>query len=118
MADEKPRGMKKGLTAYGDQGFSLFLRKAFIKAMGYTEDSLNRPIIGITNTFSGYNACHRNVPDLIEGIKRGVMLAGGIAGTSGRMRQTICSTQTDCQRRLEGSAPPSQAQTAAAATNA
>ena len=78
MAGEKPRGMKKGLTAYGDQGFSLFLRKAFIKAMGYTEDSLNRPIIGITNTFSGYNACHRNVPDLIEGIKRGVMLAGGL----------------------------------------
>ena len=78
MTDEKPRGMKKGLTAYGDQGFSLFLRKAFIKAMGYTEDSLNRPIIGITNTFSGYNACHRNVPDLIEGIKRGVMLAGGL----------------------------------------
>ena len=78
MADERPRGMKKGLTAYGDQGFSLFLRKAFIKAMGYTEDSLNRPIIGITNTFSGYNACHRNVPDLIEGIKRGVMLAGGL----------------------------------------
>ncbi len=71
-------GMRKGLTAYGDEGFSLFLRKAFIKAMGYTDDALDRPIVGITNTFSGFNACHRNVPELIEAVKRGVMLAGGL----------------------------------------
>ncbi|WP_406854940.1 IlvD/Edd family dehydratase [Alsobacter sp. KACC 23698] len=71
-------GMRKGLAQYGDAEFSLFLRKAFIKAMGYSDDALARPIIGITNTFSAYNACHRNVPDLIEAIKRGVMLAGGL----------------------------------------
>src|SRR4051812_17975077 len=74
----KKRGMRRGLTAYGDEEFSLFLRKAFIKAMGYTDDALDRPIIGITNTFSGFNACHRNVPELIEAVKRGVMLAGGL----------------------------------------
>ena len=78
MAKSKKRGMRKNLTAYGDEAFSLFLRKAFIKAMGYTEDSLDRPIIGITNTFSGFNACHRTVPELIEAVKRGVMLAGGL----------------------------------------
>ncbi|MBX9903679.1 MAG: dihydroxy-acid dehydratase [Burkholderiales bacterium] len=84
MADKKAKstarktGMRKGLTAYGDEGFSLFLRKAFVKAMGYTDDALDRPIVGITNTFSGFNACHRNVPDLIEAVKRGVMLAGGL----------------------------------------
>ena len=71
-------GMRRGLTAYGDEEFSLFLRKAFIKAMGYTDDALERPIIGITNTFSGFNACHRTVPELIEAVKRGVMLAGGL----------------------------------------
>lgn len=71
-------GMRRGLANYGDAGFSLFLRKAFIKAMGYSDSALERPIIGITNTFSGYNACHRNVPDIIEAIKRGVMLAGGL----------------------------------------
>ncbi|MCC7485028.1 MAG: dihydroxy-acid dehydratase [Burkholderiales bacterium] len=78
MASGK-RGMRKGLTAYGDREFSLFLRKAFIKAMGYSDDALERPIIGITNTYSGFNACHRNVPELIEAVKRGVMLAGGMA---------------------------------------
>src|SRR6185295_12526575 len=79
MVKKLPKtGMRKGLTAYGDEGFSLFLRKAFIKAMGYTDDALDRPIIGITNTYSGFNACHRTVPELIDAVKRGVMLAGGL----------------------------------------
>lgn len=72
------RGMRKGLTSYGDEAFSLYLRRAFIKAMGYSDDALARPIIGITNTSSDYNACHGNVPKLIEAISRGVMLAGGL----------------------------------------
>ena len=71
-------GMRKNLTRYGDPGFSLYLRKSFIKAMGYTEDSLNRPIIGIANTFSGYNPCHANVPEIVAAAKRGIMLAGGL----------------------------------------
>jgi dihydroxy-acid dehydratase len=77
-AAKSKSGMRKGLTAYGDEAFSLFLRTAFIKAMGYTDDALDRPIVGITNTFSGFNACHRTVPELIEAAKRGVMLAGGL----------------------------------------
>jgi dihydroxy-acid dehydratase len=78
MAIAKKRGMRKNLTAYGDEAFSLFLRKAFIKAMGYSDDALERPIVGITNTYSGFNACHRTVPELIDAVKRGVMLAGGL----------------------------------------
>jgi dihydroxy-acid dehydratase len=74
----KEKGLRKGLTSYGDVGFSLFLRKAFIKAMGYSDDALDRPIVGITNTFSDYNPCHGNVPDLIDSVKRGVLLAGGL----------------------------------------
>ncbi|HEX5515972.1 MAG TPA: dihydroxy-acid dehydratase, partial [Pseudolabrys sp.] len=74
MAD----GLRKGLTSYGDAGFSLFLRKAFIKAMGYSDDALNRPIVGITNTYSDYNPCHGNVPQIIEAVKRGVMLSGAM----------------------------------------
>src|SRR5664279_4837025 len=71
-------GMRKGLTLYGDAEFSLFLRKAFIKAMGLSDDALARPIVGIANTYSDYNACHGNVPKLVEAIKRGVMLGGGL----------------------------------------
>ena len=72
------RGLRKGLTNYGDAAFSLFHRKVFIKAMGYSDDALDRPIIGVTNTYSDYNPCHGNVPDLIESVKRGVLLAGGL----------------------------------------
>jgi len=71
-------GMQKGLTSYGDDGFSLFLRRAFIKAMGYSDAALSRPIIGIVDTGSAYNACHATMPQLIEAVKRGVMLAGGM----------------------------------------
>jgi dihydroxy-acid dehydratase len=72
------KGLRQGLTSYGDEGFSLFLRKAFIKAMGYSDDALDRPIVGITNTYSDFNPCHGNVPTLIEAVKRGVMLAGAM----------------------------------------
>jgi dihydroxy-acid dehydratase len=73
-----PEGMRKGLTRYGDQDFSLFLRKAFIKGAGYTDAALDRPVIGIANTASGYNPCHGNAAQLVDAVKRGVMLAGGL----------------------------------------
>jgi dihydroxy-acid dehydratase len=72
-------GLRQGLTSYGDAHFSLFLRKVFIKALGYGEDALSRPIIGIINTYSGFNPCHGNTPQLIDAAKRGVHLAGGLA---------------------------------------
>ena len=79
MADsEAPSGLKKGLTNYGDIEFSLFLRRAFIKGAGYTDEALSRRIVGIANTGSGFNPCHGNAPQLIEAVKRGVLLAGGI----------------------------------------
>src|SRR6187455_292177 len=75
---EQKKGMKKGLTSYGDSDFSLFLRKAFIKGAGYTDDALDRPIVGIANTASAYNPCHGNAAQLVEAVKRGVMLSGGL----------------------------------------
>ncbi|MGZ5130310.1 MAG: IlvD/Edd family dehydratase [Caldimonas sp.] len=71
-------GLRKGLTSYGDAGFSLFLRKAFIKGAGYTDAALDRPVIGIADTGSDYNPCHGNAAQLVEAVKRGVMLAGGL----------------------------------------
>ncbi len=71
-------GLRKGLTSYGDAAFSLFHRKAFIKALGYSDDALDRPIVGITNTASDYNPCHGNMADLVESAKRGALLAGGL----------------------------------------
>src|SRR5450755_2355625 len=71
-------GMRRALTTYGDAEFSLYLRKAFIKGAGYTDDALDRCIVGIANTSSAYNPCHGNSAALIDAVKRGVLLAGGL----------------------------------------
>ena len=76
--NKKKSGMYKNLTNYGDSEFSIFLRKAFIKGMGYSEEMLNKPIIGITNTYSDYNPCHGNVPDLIKSVKAGILSSDAI----------------------------------------
>ncbi|KAK4151712.1 dihydroxy-acid/6-phosphogluconate dehydratase [Chaetomidium leptoderma] len=72
-------GLRQKLSSYGDAHFSLFMRKLFIKAMGYSEDALSRPIVGIVNTYSSFNPCHANIPQLIDAVKRGVQLSGGLA---------------------------------------
>jgi dihydroxy-acid dehydratase len=77
MADKK-QGFARGLTNYGDAGFSLYLRRSFAKSMGYSKEMLARPIVGIADSKSGFNNCHRHFPELIEAVKRGVLAAGGL----------------------------------------
>nr|CDP28915.1 Putative dihydroxy-acid dehydratase [Podospora anserina S mat+] len=72
-------GLRQKLASYGDPHFSLFMRKLFIKALGYSEDALSRPIVGIVNTYSSFNPCHANIPQLMDAVKRGVQLSGGLA---------------------------------------
>jgi dihydroxy-acid dehydratase len=71
-------GLKHGLTNYGDRDFSLYLRRSFAQSMGYSREMLGKPVIGIANTFSGYNNCHRHFPELLEAVKRGVLAAGAL----------------------------------------
>jgi dihydroxy-acid dehydratase len=77
-AGAEPVGMRRGLVSYGDHEFSLYLRKAFIKGAGFTDAALERPVIGIADTGSDFNPCHGNAPQLVDAVKRGVMLAGGL----------------------------------------
>ncbi len=78
MADDNPRGLRRNLTNYGDAGFAIYLRRSFARSMGYSLDMLDRPIVGIAQTASGFNNCHRHVPELVEAVKRGVIQAGGL----------------------------------------
>ena len=68
----KDLGIDKSLTNYGDKEFSSYLRRSFARSMGYTTESLNKPIVGIVNTASGLNSCHRHFPEMIEALKRGI----------------------------------------------
>jgi dihydroxy-acid dehydratase len=76
--DSGPTGMRRGLVSYGDPEFSLYLRKAFIKGAGFTDAALDRPAIGIADTGSDFNPCHGNAPQLVDAVRRGVLLAGGL----------------------------------------
>lgn len=72
------QGIDRNLTFYGDRGFSRYLRRAFLASAGYDKVDLDRPIIGIADTSSDYNTCHRNMPQLVEAVKRGILEAGGL----------------------------------------
>ncbi|HTR58805.1 MAG TPA: IlvD/Edd family dehydratase [Casimicrobiaceae bacterium] len=78
MSDDKPSGLARGLTHYGDAGFALYLRRSFARSMGYSSALLARPTIGICHAASDLNNCHRHFPELIEAVKRGVLAAGGL----------------------------------------
>jgi dihydroxy-acid dehydratase len=78
MSETKPKGLGKGLTNYGDPAFSLYLRRSFAKSMGYSGEMLARPVVGIADSKSGFNNCHRHFPELIDAVKRGVLAAGAL----------------------------------------
>jgi dihydroxy-acid dehydratase len=78
MASTKPHGLRRNLTNYGDRDFALYLRRSFARSMGYSVEMLERPIVGIAQSASGFNNCHRTMPELVEAVKRGVLTAGGL----------------------------------------
>lgn len=62
----KKRGDRTGL-----------IRNALIKSMGYTDSDIEKPFIGIINTWAETNPGHVHFRQLSEAIKRGVWAAGG-----------------------------------------
>lgn len=72
------KGFSNRLTQYGDSEFAVYLRRSFASSMGYSETALDKPIIGIVNTYSELNNCHRGFIELVEAVKRGVWQAGGL----------------------------------------
>ena len=75
---KKPTGIAHGLTNYGDRDFSLYLRRSFAQSMGYSRGMLEKPVVGIAYTPSGFNNCHRHFPELLSAVKRGVLAAGAL----------------------------------------
>jgi dihydroxy-acid dehydratase len=72
------QGIRGGLTNYGDRDFAEYLRSSFARSMGLSKDMLRKPIVGIAETGSGFNNCHRTMPELVEAVSRGVLAAGGL----------------------------------------
>ncbi|MGN6697247.1 MAG: dihydroxy-acid dehydratase, partial [Thermomicrobiales bacterium] len=75
MSDQN--GLSRSGTFFGESGVAGFTHRAFTKAMGFGDEDMSRPVIGICNTYSELNNCHRNLRDVAEAVKRGVWQAGG-----------------------------------------
>ena len=72
------KGLRSRLAQYGDEEFALFLRRGFLKGAGFTDEALDRPIVGILSTASDFNPCHKTAPQVAEAISRGVRMAGAL----------------------------------------
>lgn len=65
-------------TSYGDLGFSRFIRMAFARHTGLGPEDYEKPVVGICDTTSDINRCHTHFGPIIEAIKRGILMEGGI----------------------------------------
>lgn len=73
MTDQRSRSE----TFFHESGVAGFQHRAFTKAMGFDDTDMDRPVIGICNTWSELNNCNGNLRELAEAVKRGVWQAGG-----------------------------------------
>lgn len=55
-----------------------FGHRSRMMQLGYSDNEYRgKPIIGILNTWSGFNACHSHFPERVQDVKRGILQAGG-----------------------------------------
>lgn len=69
MSECPSRGVVEGLTRAPHR--SLF------KAMGYTEEELERPLVGVANAWNEVIPGHTHLREIAEAVKTGIRLAGG-----------------------------------------
>jgi dihydroxy-acid dehydratase len=69
--------ISRGKAFFEQTGVAGFTHRAFTKSMGFDDEDMHKPVIGICNTFSEVNNCHRHFRELCEAVKRGVWQAGG-----------------------------------------
>jgi dihydroxy-acid dehydratase len=77
--------MIRGRMAYDIKGNSSILlsgrdraaARSFLKGIGYTDEDLQKPIVGIANTWTETMPCNFNLRQLAARVKEGVRAAGG-----------------------------------------
>jgi len=74
---DAPSVTSRSHAFYNESLVAGFTHRAFTKAMGFDDEDLQRPVIGICNTYSELNNCNSNLREVAEAVKRGVWQAGG-----------------------------------------
>jgi dihydroxy-acid dehydratase len=67
----------KGRSALITEGTSRAAARAMLKAIGFTDEDLRKPIVGIANTWTETMPCNYGLRDLAAYVKQGVRAAGG-----------------------------------------
>jgi dihydroxy-acid dehydratase len=63
---------------FADAGMRGFAHRQRMQQMGVRrQDVMERPIIGVINTWSDLSPCHAHLRERAESVKRGVLMAGG-----------------------------------------
>ena len=65
----KSDNIKRGLTKAP--------HRSLLKASGYTDEEINKPFVGIVNSFNEIVPGHIHLRELSEAVKRGILLKGG-----------------------------------------
>ena len=61
------------------QGDNRAPARAMLKAIGFTDEDLKKPIIGVANTWIEIGPCNLHLRTLAEYVKEGIRAAGGKA---------------------------------------
>lgn len=69
---------KKKLRSQWEFGEASECRRGLMLGMGYSEEELKRPLIGVVNSWNEYNPGHVHLKQVAERVKAGVREAGGL----------------------------------------
>ena len=75
-----------------------WILRGLIKAGGYTDHDLDKPVIEIVNTWSEWNPGHQHLRGVAEAVKRGVWMSGGFPLEYNTL--SLCPGQTLPNRNL------------------
>ncbi len=59
------------------RGFDRAPARAMLKAVGFDDEELSRPLIGVANTWIEVMPCNIHLRDLADYVKEGIRAAGG-----------------------------------------
>lgn len=75
----KPIDTLRSRRWFNAEGMRAFAHRQRMQQMGLRrEDVMDRPIVGLINTWSDLSPCHAHLRERAEAVKRGILLAGGM----------------------------------------
>ena len=60
--------------------------RSLFNALGFTEEEMKRPLVGIVSSYNEIVPGHMNLDKIVEAVKMGVAMAGVCLGISGHCR--------------------------------